>query len=414
MIKTTSNRVAWHPSTHEGRELVRQELKMVLQSPLFTSSKRYPAFLSYVVEKEIDGLGDSLKERTLGVEVFHKPPDYDTNEDTIVRFVAGEVRKRLDLLYSQSNDEHPIQISLSARSYVPQFFRIPATDSDSPEAPPAEEAEIPMQSPPSAVPSTRWLNWAAVCGLALAASAGLAWYLLRPQQHKHSETVRIVDPVTQFWGPLEAPHTQVLLCVGTVVASTTRSYRYVASGKNDAYPFLSLGSADAIADITSLFGQHGTKYFLESAPAVNLMSLQAHPTVLVGAYTNEWTLQLANNLRLRFSPQPKQQIFDSTNPSLHWARSAIPPYTTYNGALDFAIVARYHDSVTDNVVVMIAGLGINGTVAAAKFATSAEYLRLLESRSGPNWERKNIEILLETSVIENEFGEPSIKTVYVW
>jgi hypothetical protein len=415
MVTKASSRVHWHPCTHKERELVRQELEVLLQSPLFTSSKRYPAFLRYVVEKEIDGLGDSLKERTLGVEVFHKSPGYDTNEDTIVRFVAGEVRKRLELLYSQSDEQRPIQISLSARSYVPQFFRISANDADSPEASPIEEAQIPTESTSDAAPSTRWLKWMAIlCGSALAVLAALAWYLQRPEPQKHLETVRHDDAVAHFWQPIEALHTQVLLCVGTVVSSNTRNYRYAVATKNDAYPFLSLGSADAIADISSLFGEHGTKYFLQSAPAVNLMDLQAHPAVLIGAYNNEWTLQLANNLRLRFSPRPKQQIYDSKNPSLHWERSASPPYTTYNGARDFAIVARYHDSVTDNVVVIIAGLGINGTIAAAKFATSPEYLRLLESKLGPDWERKNVEVLLETSVIKNEFGEPFITTVYVW
>ena len=39
---------------------------------------------------------DDLKERTLGVEVFHRPPDYDTNADPVVRLCAAEVRKRLE------------------------------------------------------------------------------------------------------------------------------------------------------------------------------------------------------------------------------------------------------------------------------------------------------------------------------
>jgi hypothetical protein len=217
-----------------------------------------------------------------------------------------------------------------------------------------------------------------------------------------------------FWGPLDTQNAEVLICVGTVVSSNTRPYRYKVADKNDAYPFLSLGSADAVASITRLFGEHHTGYFVQSAPAVNLKDLQAHPAVLVGAYTNEWTLQLTNNLRYRFSAQPKQQIYDSVNPSITWERAASTPYTTYTVSHDYGLVARYHDSVTENNVVIVAGLGINGTAAAATFITSPEYMKQLDSRLPRGWNDKNIEIVFESSVIKNEFGEPSIKELCVW
>jgi hypothetical protein len=56
----------------------------VLASPQFCNSKRYPALLRYVVEQTLLGHGDEIKERTVGIDVFGRTPDYDTNLDTIV------------------------------------------------------------------------------------------------------------------------------------------------------------------------------------------------------------------------------------------------------------------------------------------------------------------------------------------
>ncbi|MGB7264423.1 MAG: hypothetical protein WBC92_02855, partial [Terracidiphilus sp.] len=85
----------WMPATAEERQFVLQELEAILSSHHFRGSKRYPALLRYVVDAALeDRLGD-LKERTLGVEVFGRDPNYDTNADPVVRISAGEVRKRI-------------------------------------------------------------------------------------------------------------------------------------------------------------------------------------------------------------------------------------------------------------------------------------------------------------------------------
>ena len=51
-------------------------------------------FLRYLVERALDGRGDQLKERTIGVDVFGRDAAYDTGKDAIVRVSANGVRKR--------------------------------------------------------------------------------------------------------------------------------------------------------------------------------------------------------------------------------------------------------------------------------------------------------------------------------
>ena len=81
--------------TEAERNAIQAQLERILTDPLFKNSKRYPNLLRYVVESALDGHTSELKERTLGVAVFEREPDYDTNLDPVVRITAAEVRKRL-------------------------------------------------------------------------------------------------------------------------------------------------------------------------------------------------------------------------------------------------------------------------------------------------------------------------------
>src|ERR1700683_2640580 len=111
----------WMPGTALERELVIGELNAILASSHFRGSKRYPALLKYVVTKTLDGHSEELKERTLGVEVFERQPDYDTNADPVVRFSASEIRKRIAQYYHENGQGSPLQIDLPLGSYVPEF-----------------------------------------------------------------------------------------------------------------------------------------------------------------------------------------------------------------------------------------------------------------------------------------------------
>lgn len=117
-------REVWTPSNDEERGLVQEELERILADPRFGTSRRYPALLRYVVEKTLIGDTEHLKERTLGIEVFHRPTDYDTNEDPVVRVTAGEVRKRIAQFYRERQKRGPLEIALPLGGYVPQFLWI--------------------------------------------------------------------------------------------------------------------------------------------------------------------------------------------------------------------------------------------------------------------------------------------------
>jgi hypothetical protein len=100
---------------------VREHLDIILASDEFSSSRRSSELLQHLVERALTGDTASLKERLLGVDIFHRRSDYNTSTDAIVRVTANDVRRRLAQFYSR----YPVQslrISLPLGSYVPDFI----------------------------------------------------------------------------------------------------------------------------------------------------------------------------------------------------------------------------------------------------------------------------------------------------
>ena len=149
---------AWHPKTESERLLVRSQLEKIVSDNRFAASKRYPCLLRYIVEHTLAENHDNLKERTLGVEVFHRPPDYDTNLDPVVRLCAGEVRKRLAQYYQSSAHTGELRIELNPGSYVPIFSQ-PTTDASTFQLIPAD---VPSKAEEASRPKrTRRMYWPA-------------------------------------------------------------------------------------------------------------------------------------------------------------------------------------------------------------------------------------------------------------
>ena len=104
------------PIGEPQRAAILRELENILNSHAFRASKRSQQFLSYVVEHTLEGHGEVLKERSIGVELFQRPVDYARGEDGVVRVQAGEVRRRLAQYYHERLDSSLVRIELPVGS----------------------------------------------------------------------------------------------------------------------------------------------------------------------------------------------------------------------------------------------------------------------------------------------------------
>lgn len=412
MSRVDTTREVWHPKTLQECEAVREELLQVLSSPQFSSSKRYPALLQYIVESTLLGKSEQLKERTIGVEVFERPPTYDTNADTVVRYTAGEVRKRLSLYYHDLDRRPAIQISLPTGSYVPEFLHsLDGHGSDASHSPAgiarpsgtlSEKSPHPLL-PESGVKVRRSRLFIFTLLIAVIASAGFGW-------RYHSTHMR--TPLDEFWAPVLHDQHTVLFCTGGVVFAPNNFSGVTTAGKEIDYPFVSIQIASAIARLSGLVELNGADAQLESAATTPVSELRERPIVLLGGYNNQWTMRLLEPLPIHFlDDQANPSIVDTTQPQTSWARDRSLPYSS---ADDYALVARFRDTTTDNWVIVLAGLGRNGSEAAAQFVTTPHYMQLLRDRLGHDFGTQNIEAVMKLSVIEGKTGAPTILAVRAW
>ncbi len=425
----------WHPQTKTERDAVLAELDAILASPHFCNSKRYPALLRFIVENALAAKAELLKERTLGVEVFDRPHDYDTNADTVVRYTAGEVRKRLLLYYSEQSQPSLIRISLPAGSYVPEFFHAsfePAAaagdgdahgafrpDADSSANAGAERHEsesivlhpaagkmlfeaAPLAVRKASAGSNRLVWLALILILLLALAAGARWR----DSANHSPT-----QVDEFWAPVVRGQHNLLICTGSSVFASNRYSGVETANRDIDYPFVSWQSVSAAVQISSVLSRTGVSTQLVSAPSIALTDLREHSVTLLGAYNNQWTMHLQQPLRYYFLPGADEIIQDRVQPQVQWKRDQSLPYSNSD---DYAVIARFRDPTIDGWVVMLAGVGRNGTEAAAQFVTSPHYLQLLRDRIGSDFASRNIEAVIKINVIDGKTGAPAILAVSTW
>jgi len=107
--------------------LVRYHLEEVITSHAFAGSKRAQDFLQLIVGHALAGQFDCLRERMIGAEMFGRPINYDTANDSVVRVKATEVRKKLAQYYLETARKPAIRIDLPSGSYVPRFHFAPLT-----------------------------------------------------------------------------------------------------------------------------------------------------------------------------------------------------------------------------------------------------------------------------------------------
>lgn len=369
---------------------VREQLERLLENSLFRNSKRYPALLRHVVEATLEGRAAELKERLLGVQVFGRPTDYDTNVDPVVRTSAAEIRKRMAQYYLDTAHESELRIELPLGSYVPEFHW-PARP-----APPAAAAPAPVAptAPSAAMDESRpraYLKLViAAALLALVAISALLWK--RPWESPSA--------LDQFWNPVLNTNVPVVLCAGI---------------HQGGIPW---PDALTLARITGIIGERKHAYQIRRQDLATFTELSQGPVILIGAFNDAWTLLLNQQSRFSFDRDASANwISDRQNPSSRkWSVDSnkldAAGHHVYNE--DYAIVSRILDPRTGNIVVTAAGLHGYGTAAAGAFLTRGDYFLQFASGAPSGWQKKNLQIVIRTEVINGSSGPPRVVASYFW
>ena len=415
-------------------------MERLLETAHFRNSRRYPALFRFIVEETLEGRGEFLKERLLGIRVFNRPPDYDTADDPIARVTIAEIRKRIAQYYHEEAHDEEMRIELMPGRYEPEFFPRkpralpPLEPSKSPEAvalypdAPVDLAVAPIRG--RRLPFFRW--WvAAVASLTMCVASALVWRLARP------------SALDQLWSPVLKPHLPITFCLpsrtagssvaadaGIMVGSASEKLEGVnpanttppdVPGPRSFLDHENNGENVVFSDvlaanrISNWIATRQGEQKLRLDDSTTLDDLQQGPTILIGGLDNEWTLRAIAHLRYRFqgTDQEEYWIIDSKHPgSRTWGIDLKTKYLAVKH--DFALVARVHDESTGQVQIVVAGIGMSGTAAAGEFMVDQNRLEELRKRVGPGFRDHDFEAVLGTSVVNGIPGPARILAVEVW
>lgn len=400
----------------------------MLSHPTFKGSKRCIELLGYLVDRALAGEEDGIKERTLGIEVFGRDADYDSNADPIVRRTANEIRKRLGQCYFEPHGRRAVRIHMARGSYLLEFefegdevtppptrmeshlveMEIPGESPEPLNLPPP--LDMPLQSTPKSTPKLLRRNL--ILGIAAALLVAIASFSFFRVDAFRSPEYRI-------WKPLLASADQVTVCVSDVTplvgadgvtGSQTPSTSPLSHGAPQKAPFLDTRVAQAISTQLLKFDR---KTNLQPASTLTFQDFRQGPAVLVGGTINPWGAILLSKLRytLRIDPMTMDKwIQDAQNPSMrNWKiNGKLQSSDTFD---DYAVITRYFDKDTGQWIMALSGLEAHGTEAAGELVADPAFAKFIPSDLGSTG---NFQIILRAPVMRGSTGPFEVLAVYKW
>ena len=437
------------PPAEIEKELVEHALSDVLDSPIFRSSKQCQLLLRYIVDHSLARQDDLLRERVIGASVFDRPPDYDTGNDPVVRGRAAEIRKRLAQYYIDHQEDSAVQISIPSGSYRAVFSRNHRPHSAAqpdgvaensehsdilpfPVAPEAggatASAEIIGAKPQIRQPLLRsWALWTVMIATLAVLGGGWAFQQWQAEGRKHL--------FEQFWAPFSKSSKPTLIYIGTspslrLSPSYLENYRATYPGltpppgtnidlpttgtisTSDLIPYngsIGFGDVAATARVASLLMSLGQDYDLRYGSDISISDMRSAPVVLIGGYSNSWTLKVTHDLR--YTLEDGERIVDNKDKSKEWKKMVNLSSVQQN---DYAVVSRLTSSNTGGVVLVIAGIRGSGNQATADFLSDPQQLEKLLQTAPSGWERMNMQVVLQTETINGVPKGADVQAVYYW
>jgi hypothetical protein len=175
---------------------------------------------------------------------------------------------------------------------------------------------------------------------------------------------------------------------------------------------LAVGDAYAAIELSALLGKIGKRNQVRIGSNYSYEDLRNSPAVVIGAFNNRWTMQMTSSLHFGFAEEGDQGFIREQGPL--GRRWYVKPDPKGNTAEDFAVVTRLLNSRTGQFVVAVAGIQSYGTRAAGELISSPEYLEKALQTAPADWEQKDLQIVIQTTVIDSIPSPPRVVAIYVW
>jgi hypothetical protein len=177
--------------------------------------------------------------------------------------------------------------------------------------------------------------------------------------------------------------------------------------------YVGFGDMVAATEVTAMMSRRAKPVRVRLASSIAFADMRQAQTLLIGAFTNHWTMEMGQNWRFQFARNSewKAVIVDSQGDRREWYA---PTHDDGSVAEDYILLCRIRNSSAGGFLVVAAGIKQFGTEAAGRLLTDPPQLGLILSKLTTGWESKNLQIVLHTKVIGNTPAQPEVVASHVW
>jgi hypothetical protein len=401
-------------------------VQRIVSSQQFVKSARLQDFLLYVCRCALENRGDEISEQRIGERVFQRPPDYNPNEDNIVRSQARLLRRKLEAYFASEGEQEAIVLRIPKGGYVPEFVEQPA--------------QVPSEAVESAVPRpTQWgtqlaSSLLATIALLTVAVVVLAWLLAHPKKPA-PQSVPASPAVGALWSQLfsETLTTTIIVPDHTFAMVQEVSKHHVdlatylrRSPKPDHETlrqmektlrgfsirrYTTFDSATTAVRVSQLAGQFRGKVIVRYARDMTFRELSPGHVVLIGRpLSNLWNEIFENRLNFRFYSDLQRGIVICQNRSPQPGEQ--PEYLPVDDGAKrtvYASVAFVPNLNNSGNVLIIAGTSSGAQEVAAEFVTNENLFNELTNAIRQTDERlPYFEVLIRTVTLAGVAQEPEV------
>jgi hypothetical protein len=358
----------------------RAQVQRIVGSDLFRASELQRRLFLYLAEKSLEGEADELKEYTVGVDGIGKPESYDPRRDSTVRLQAGKIRQKITEYYLADGHADTIRIDFPKGHFKLVF------------------SHRELAGRPASDASKNWWRYAAIASFAafvIAAALCVVWGI--SLWRLKGVTGKLPPSVEAFWAPLIGTTKPVLISAGTSLFMKLGDHGYYRDPDvntwdqalhSDAMKRLQLAFPGFTPDpwyLFTTFGELDSIFILSKVLSPRVPGLQ-----LASSTDLSWN-QIGSNsvifvgppkFNLQVMDLPVQQDLVLKPPAgvqnlrpRHGEPAAFTDEETGPGHSGFAysLISCLPGINKDGHIIVLAGSGLPGTLAATQYVTSEVY-----------------------------------------
>jgi len=185
------------------------QVQRIIQSKAFRTSEVHRNLLHYLAEKSLSGTADSLKEYTVGLDVFSKPASYDPRQESVVRMHVARLRQKLAEYYRTDGVDDSVLVDVPKGGFRVTF--------ETREIVPGPVVAIPDQAPRGEPSHRREMVLSGLLALAVVCALAFGFALWREKTarvDRASAASNLGAPaLQQLWGPILGSHRPLMICL---------------------------------------------------------------------------------------------------------------------------------------------------------------------------------------------------------